>query len=188
MFLATLSGAIVALALVAQATDFGEGFLLTALVILPVVLFVGVATVVRLGASNYHDAMCVIGMNRIRHAYLEMAPELERYFVMASHDDVRGVGITMGMPPGRRSILHVLAATPSVIGVVNAVIVAVIVSLLGVEAGVGTLATLALGILGFVAAMAMFARYGAAQVRQGQQGLRPMFPSPAVNDPVSPVP
>ena len=74
MFLATLSGAIVALALVAQATDFGDGFLLTAMVILPVVLFVGTATVVRLGDSNYHDAICVIGMNRIRHAYLELAP------------------------------------------------------------------------------------------------------------------
>jgi len=183
MFLATLSGAIVALALVAQATDFGEGFVLTALVILPVVLFVGVATVVRLSASNYHDALCVIGMNRIRHAYLEMAPELERYFVMASHDDLRGVGITMGMPPGSRSILHVLAATPSVIGVVNSVIVAVILGLLGVQAGVGTLATLAIGIVGFVVAMVTFARYGAAQVRRGQQSLHPVFPSPAMDDP-----
>ena len=96
MFLAALSGAIVALALVAQATDFGDGFLLTALVILPVVLFVGTATVVRLGDSNYHDAICIIGMNRIRHAYLELAPELEPYFVMGSHDDMRGVGITDG--------------------------------------------------------------------------------------------
>ena len=47
MFLATLSGAIVALAIVGPATDFDDGFLLTALVILPVVLFVGIATVVR---------------------------------------------------------------------------------------------------------------------------------------------
>src|SRR5881628_1486079 len=51
MFLSTLSGAIVALALVAQASAFGEGFTLFALVILPVVLFIGVATSIRLGAS-----------------------------------------------------------------------------------------------------------------------------------------
>src|SRR6266567_3556524 len=49
MFLTTLSGAIVALALVAQASAFGEGFTLFALVILPIALFIGVATVMRLG-------------------------------------------------------------------------------------------------------------------------------------------
>ena len=41
MFLTLLSGATVALALVAQATSFGEGFVVFALLILPVVLFVG---------------------------------------------------------------------------------------------------------------------------------------------------
>src|SRR5438105_4864209 len=74
MFLSTLSGAIVALALVAQASAFGDTFTLFALVILPVVLFIGLATFIRLGASHYHDAMCVIGMNRIRAAYLGLAP------------------------------------------------------------------------------------------------------------------
>src|SRR6266704_3109283 len=54
MYVSTLSGAIVALALVAQASAFGEGFTLFALVILPVVLFIGVATFLRLGSSNYH--------------------------------------------------------------------------------------------------------------------------------------
>jgi hypothetical protein len=74
MFLSTLTGAIVALALVAQASAFGEGFALFALVILPIVLFIGLATFIPLGASNYHEALCVIGMNRIRAAYLELAP------------------------------------------------------------------------------------------------------------------
>src|SRR3982074_3474684 len=62
MFLTTLSGAIVALALVAQASAFGEGFTLFALVILPVVLFVGVSTSTRLGGANSHHAPVVTGM------------------------------------------------------------------------------------------------------------------------------
>jgi hypothetical protein len=41
MFLSTIAGAIVALALVAQASEFGRNFRLFALAILPVVLFVG---------------------------------------------------------------------------------------------------------------------------------------------------
>jgi len=34
-------------------------------VIWPVVLFIGVAKLIRVRASNYHDEMCVISMNRI---------------------------------------------------------------------------------------------------------------------------
>ena len=48
-----------------------------ALVLLPVVYFLGLATVVRLAQVNFEDARWVQGMNRVRHAYLELAPELE---------------------------------------------------------------------------------------------------------------
>ena len=166
-----------ALALAAQAADFGEGFFLFALVILPVVLFVGVATVVRLGSSNYHDAQCVIGMNRIRGAYLELAPDLEKYFVMSANDDVRGVGVTMALPPGGQSLLHVLAATPSVIGVVNSVVAAVIVALVAVQLAAANIVTLIAGVAAFVASMALHAAYGRAQIIRGQTGVRPLFPS-----------
>ena len=55
MFLTTLTGSIVALALVAQATAFGEDFSLFALVVLAVVLFIGLATYSRLGAAIRED-------------------------------------------------------------------------------------------------------------------------------------
>ena len=178
MFLTTLSGALVALALIAQATDFGDGFTLSALVILPVVLFIGIATVVRLGDSNYHDAICIVGMNRIRHAYVELAPDLAPYFVMGTHDDVRGVGITMGVPDRKPTLVHVLAATPAVIGVVCAVLAAVIGVLVAIELKAGTAATLAVGVGTFVVAMALFARSGRQAIGRGQASLQPLFPSP----------
>ena len=62
IFVAALSGAVVALALVAQATDFGSGFVAFALVLLPVVFFLGWATVARLGQVNIEDARWVQGM------------------------------------------------------------------------------------------------------------------------------
>jgi hypothetical protein len=74
MFLSALSAAVVALALVAQATSFGEGFVTFALLILPVVLFLGVATSVRLAEINHEDVRWVIGMNLLRHAYREGSP------------------------------------------------------------------------------------------------------------------
>ena len=64
MFLSTLSGVMVALALVAQVSAFGNAFVRFAVVILPVALFVGVTTFLRLDGSNYHDALCVAGINR----------------------------------------------------------------------------------------------------------------------------
>src|SRR6266550_14078 len=82
MFLSTLSGAIVALSLIGGVDGFRESFRNVALVVLPVVLFVGLGTWLRMAAANYHDAITVFGMNRIRAAYLEIAPELAPYFVM----------------------------------------------------------------------------------------------------------
>jgi hypothetical protein len=73
MFLSVVSGSVIALALVAQASSFGSGFTAFALVLLPVVLFLGLTTYVRLVAVNHDVARWVLGMNRIRAAYLELA-------------------------------------------------------------------------------------------------------------------
>lgn len=177
MFLSALSGAIVALALVAQASSFGGGFVLFALVILPLVLFIGLTTWIRLGASNYHDAICVMGMNRIRGAYLELAPDLERYFVMSAHDDARGVGVTMATGPAGGGLSHFLAATPVVIGIVNAVLAAVIAALVGFQLG-GMPIALVLALAGFVVVAAGQFWYAARDIRRGQADLHPLFPSP----------
>ena len=58
---------------------------------LPVALFVGLATFTRLDEVNIEDALWVAAMNRIRHAYLEISPRLEPYFITGSTDDPVGV-------------------------------------------------------------------------------------------------
>ena len=64
MFLAILSGAVIALALVAQADRFGPTFISVAILTLLVGLFAGVATIGRLMSLNRDDFRWVIGMNR----------------------------------------------------------------------------------------------------------------------------
>lgn len=180
MFLSALSGAIVALALVAQATAFGGEFSLFALVILPVVLFLGLATYVRIGRSNSYDAMCVVGMNRIRHAYLEITPEVAPYLVMGTHDDEPALNRTMGYPAGPPNwIVDVLVSTPFVIAVINAVIGGVIGAVLGVQLGLGTGAAVVLAVV--VGLIVLGAQVGAAIRSIGAEiaGYQPMFPSPA---------
>jgi hypothetical protein len=178
MFLATLSGAIVALALVAQATEFGEGFRLFALVILPVVLFIGIGTNLRMGISNYHDARCVIGMNRIRAAYMEMAPELKRYFVMGTTDDERGVQLTMAFLTGTSLLVQMVASTPLLVTVLNGVLAAAIVALLVLQVGGTTLLALALGAVAYVAIIGWFTWYANREIKGLIAMNPPLFPGP----------
>ena len=102
IFLTVVSAAVVALALVARATEFGDGFSAFALLVLPVALFVGVATQVRLIEAWIDDFWLVSGMNRLRHAYLEIAPGLEPYFVTGHNDDEQGLYETYGPGTGSR--------------------------------------------------------------------------------------
>ena len=177
MFLSTLSGAIVALALVAQATEFGEGFRIFGLVILPVVLFVGIGTVLRMGISNYHDARCVIGMNRIRAEYLEIAPDLERFFVMGTTDDERGLNLTMAFQPRTSIVAQMLASSPMLISVLDSVLVGAIIALLALQLAVATALAVALGALGFVVAMVAFNAYARREITGARSELTPMFPT-----------
>src|SRR4051812_43191960 len=72
IFIAALTGTVVALTLIAQAMHFSPQFLWLALALLGVALLIGLATFVRSVAINYDDARWVTGMNLLRHAYLRM--------------------------------------------------------------------------------------------------------------------
>lgn len=138
MFLSALSGAVVALALVAQATAFGEGFVTFALLILPVILFVGIATFMRLVAINHEDVAWVVGMNLLRHAYLGAAPELRPYFVSGSTDDEPGIMATYGATPGPGSFAHEFVTTPGTLAIIDGVIAGVLAGILTLRTGLGT--------------------------------------------------
>ena len=183
MYLSTLSGAMVALGLIAGTDGFGPGFTWFALVVLPVVLFLGVTTFLRMGATNYHDAIAVAGMNRIRAAYVAIAPDLEPIFVMGTHDDVAGIGRTMAVPPGMPHLVHVASAAPFVINVLNAAVAGSIAAIatLGL-AGLGVGAAVAAATLAFALVLGAQVRMVSANVRRGRDGFRPLFPTPRAED------
>jgi hypothetical protein len=132
MFLSVLTGAVVALALFAQVDHFHETFLMAAILILSVVVFVGLATIGRIMALNRENVRWVAGMNRLRDAYLEMYPDLEPYFVASSHDDLRGFALTMELPiASRRSPLASAAQGFQSLPAMLTVIVAMVAGLLG---------------------------------------------------------
>ncbi len=177
MFLSTLSGSIVALALVAQATQFGEGFRVFGLVILPVVLFIGIGTTLRMGIANNHDAVCVLGMNRIRAGYLEIAPDLERFFVMGTTDDERGMLLTMAIEPRTPILVQMIASSPMLISVVNAVLAGGIAALLTMQLGGEAGLAIGVGVVAFFGAMAASMAYARRDMTMSRERFQPIFPS-----------
>jgi hypothetical protein len=131
VFLTVLSASMVALALVANATGFGPQTTALALALLPLVLLLGIATYVRLVRINTEEYQLVLAMNRLRHAYLTIEPELAPYFTTGHHDDEKGVMATYMLddPTRRRWWVHFLINTPSTVATVDAALAAAIVAL-----------------------------------------------------------
>ncbi len=156
MFLAILSGAVIALALVAQADRFGTTFISVAIVMLSVVFFTGVATVGRLMMLNRDDYKWVLGMNRLRHAYLELHPELEPHFITSPHDDLPGALQTLGIDAAGTerlgSLFHGFVTLPGMLSVIVAAVAGAIGGLAAVGFGAPAIGVLAVGAAAFVVA------------------------------------
>jgi hypothetical protein len=153
VFLTVLSASIIALALLADATGFGPQTTTLALVLLPVVLLLGIATYVRLVQINNEEFKLVLAMNRLRYAYLQIAPGLEPYFTTGHHDDERGLVTTymLNRPSRLRLWLHFLVNTPTIVATVDGALAAVIVVLVMHAAKAPTPALVAGGVAGFLA-------------------------------------
>ena len=182
MFLAILSGAVIALALVAQADHFGVAFIAIAIFMLAVVLVTGVFTVARLMALNRDDFRWVLAMNRIRNAYLDLRPELEPHFTTSPYDDLPGALQTLGIEPTGAdrlgSAFHSLQALPGMLSVIVASVAGAIGGLVAVGFGAPPVAVLLSGIAMFVAAAVGMGVWGSRSVRRLSPGLQARFPSP----------
>ena len=178
MFITVLSAAVVALALVAQATAFGPGFRVFALLVLPIVLLVGVATVIRLGDANSDDFLLVIGMNRLRHAYLELAPELEPYFITAHHDDEASVMFSYGMNQ-RLRFSRFLSGTPNLVAAINIVVAGVLAALIADTLGAPDVMDVVVGVIAALAVAAGFGMLAFRTIAAGRRAHHPRFPQKA---------
>jgi hypothetical protein len=183
VFLAILSGAVIALALVAQADHFGSTFIAIAILTLLVVLFTGIATIARLMHLNRDDYRWVAGMNRLRHGYLELHPELEANFLTSPYDDVPGALRTLGIDVtggrGAGSALHVFQTLPGMLSVIVAAIVGAIGALVALAFGFSSLGAVLTAAGAFLVAVLLMGLWGSRSFRgRRDPTLEPHFPSP----------
>ena len=176
IYLSAVSSTVVALAFVTTLSQSQELVRAFALVLLPVLLFMGIATKSRLVQLSYADFTYQRAINRIRHAYLDVAPEAARYLTLSAYDDMRGVAQTAGYREGRRMGLLTAA---QMISVINSVIVGLIVAIaFRWAAGSGGLASILVGIVAGVIVAVIDFRMGEARWREYIEACEVRFPSP----------
>jgi hypothetical protein len=183
MFLTTLSAAAVAIALVAQASDFGQDFRIFALLVLPVVLLLGVGTAIRLNDSLQEDVALVMGMNRLRRAYFDIAPELEPHFITTGFDDIpsifqsySGYGrpMSMGVTPGR-----VLSGAAAIVSILDCVLTGIIAALLANLASDRPVVYVTVGVIaGIVTAIVAVGVVPYRSISRALAEYEPRFPRP----------
>lgn len=130
LFIGSLSSAVVALAFIGQASGLSEGFFLFGFVLFPSLLFLGIFTFKRVLQTAVEDIIYARGINRIRHYYVELAPETQRYFIQSIHDDTQGALKGMGIVP-TDSKWDLFQTSSGMVAVINSVIGGVFAGLLG---------------------------------------------------------
>jgi hypothetical protein len=179
VFLTVLSASTIALALMADATGFGPQTTMLALVLLPIVFLLGIAAFARLVQINAEEFQLVLAMNRLRHAYLEIEPGLERYLSTGHHDDERGLVATYLLDrPSRLWLwIHFLINTPTIVGTVDAALAGAVVVLLLQVAEAGRTAVVAGGAVTFLVVWGVLFLLQLHSLRQ-LRATTPRFPTP----------
>ena len=161
IFIGVLSGTVIALALLAQATQFGRETLAFAAVLFAVSLFIGLATFVRCVAINLDDVRWVMGMSLIRRAYLQIVPELEQFFVASHEPGVDPQTLGYGSPQRFSNLTNSLTTTSSVVAALNSVLAGSLASDVGALAGLALTPSLSIGTGVSLVSAVLHVRYAA---------------------------
>jgi hypothetical protein len=174
LFVGAVSSGLVALAFVGQLSHLGTAFFVFSLVVIPTLFLMGLITFERVLQSGTADMMYARGINRIRHLYLEYAPQMQPYFILSSHDDREG---TLGQEAMHTSWVQVFLSAASMIAVINSVLIGSFVGLLLAVFTFPLWVTTSVGVLVFLVSVGLHQRY---QWRQGlrlERNLLVLFPS-----------
>jgi hypothetical protein len=153
MFLASVSGGLVALGLVATATGVSGAFFAFGLILLPTLAFVGLVTFERVLQSGLEDLGYARRIARLRAYYFDYAPEITPYILSVPREERLHVqGLCSGFFQGFRTVA-------GMVGVITAVLAGSEVSLAIAAAVDAPAAALASGCGVGLAALVAVMRY-----------------------------
>ena len=172
------SAALVVLALVTQATGFGSAFHVLSIGLTSAILVLGTLTGVRVHNASREDAAIIVGMNRLRAAYVTLDPGIAEYLVTSQYDDQAGLMTTYTMGMRRSAASHVLGSTSMFINIVNAIVAGTLGALIADAAAGDPLTTTLAGLVAGVGYLAMI--FEVARRSFALMPLEPRFPTPGV--------
>jgi hypothetical protein len=132
-----LASNLIALALIGQMSRLGVACYAFALVLLPVLAFVGVVTFLRLVQSSLEDIAYAHRIGLLRSFYLRISPELEPYLVVVRATRSAAPSAVERLAPGAGQLTLTAAG---MVAVVNSVVLAACAGLALEAAGVHSLA------------------------------------------------
>jgi hypothetical protein len=136
LYLAALSSSLIALAFIGQMSRLGPAFDAFALIVLPVLGFIGAVTFERLVQLSLEDIAYAQRIGRLRDFYVTVAPELAPYVLV-----VRGAAADASLDGGRPrpTAWQLTLTTAGMIAVVNSVVLGSCAGLLLRSLGVASL-------------------------------------------------
>jgi hypothetical protein len=175
LFMGSVSSAVVALAFIGQVSGMGEAFFLFGLVLFPSLFFLGIVTFDRVLQTALEDWVYACEINRIRHYYVELAPEIKRYFIQSTHDDKPGALQGIGINPSKWQ--HFLTSA-GMVAVINSVLAGVFAGMLFRFAFSLPIYTAAgSGLAVFVVSVVVLQRYQLNKFALVESRLKMLFPS-----------
>ncbi|MDQ3937763.1 MAG: hypothetical protein M3253_03680, partial [Chloroflexota bacterium] len=147
----------------------------------PLLLFLGVATFIRLVQIQRESVVYITGMNRIRHFFQQSAPYSKPFFILRPYDDesaiYRGMGTGMGRRPPRSRLLYLVVQTQGIVGVVTGAVAAAL-GWLAAAPVVGSGAAWLVAVGAFVATIAVLFIYWQRSLSDLVAAIRPIIPTP----------
>jgi hypothetical protein len=173
--LTVASASLVVLALVVQASGYGTAFRVLSIGLASAVLVLGTLTGVRVINASQDDYALLIGMNRLRAAYVELDPTVADYLVTAWHDDKAGVLQTYMMGQPRSVASHVLGSTSMFMNMVNAIVAGTLGALVASAVGAGSVGVTVSGALVGLGYLVVMMEVGRRSFRRPR--IEPRFPA-----------
>ncbi|MGN6742813.1 MAG: hypothetical protein ACTHJL_05880 [Amnibacterium sp.] len=176
--LTLVSAGLVTLGLLGQATRFGAGFATAEIGVLTFLVLIGLMTEARVGSVADQDMEYVIAMNRLRAAYVDLDPGVERYFLAASHDDEDGMRRTYSfiLPEGTG---HVFGSSFLLEFVVNGLLTGLLGATVATALGGGGVLAGVLGLLVGAAFVVLSMLWGLRHYAKTWRLYHPIRPHPA---------
>jgi hypothetical protein len=185
LYVSSLSGTIITLGLAAQLTAMGSSFWTFALILLPTVYFLGVVTLLHI--LQVSDEWRIYGqaMGRIRHYYVEIAPEMRPYFVMPLTDDVWANLAAVGIRT--RAWWQRLLTAGTLIMTMDSIVAGAFVGLLvSIVQPLGPAVSVTCGVAGFVVSLILLYSVQRRMFSRAVTSLPTVFPEAPRNESTPP--